>query len=130
VSNGYGGVISQPAALSLATPPAIQVQPQSRTNVAGAPATFNVAATGGGLNYQWRRSGTNIADGANLSGAATDLLILAPATKFDATTYTVVITNVAGAVTSSPASLTLTCQPPFLEPFDSVKSRRANRSVP
>ncbi len=118
VSNGYDGVISQPAALSLATPPAIQVQPQSRTNRVGTTATFSVVASGGGLGYQWRRSGTNIADGANLSGAATDLLILAPALKFDTTSYTVVITNLAGSVTSSPASLTLVYQPPFHEPFN------------
>ena len=118
VSNGYGGVISQRATLSLATPPSIQVQPQNRTNAAGTTATFEVVASGGGLNYQWQRSGTNITDGGYISGAGTDLLVLAPATKSDETSYTVVITNLAGSVTSSPASLSISYQPPFREPFD------------
>jgi hypothetical protein len=77
-----------------------------------------VVASGGGLSYQWRRSNTNIADGGNISGATTDLLVLSPATKFDPTSYTVLITNAAGSVTSSPAMLYLSYQSPFREPFD------------
>src|SRR5439155_9068016 len=39
-------------------------------------------------------------------------------TRFDAATYTVVITNVAGSVTSAPASLTINYALPFHDPFD------------
>jgi len=118
VSNAYGGVVSAPATLWFATQPVILVQPQNQTNVFGSMVAFEVVASGGGLSYQWLRSNTNIADGGNLSGPTTDLLALSPATKFDTTSYTVLVTNAAGSVTSSPAMLYLSYQPPYREPFD------------
>jgi hypothetical protein len=53
------------------------------------------------LNYQWRLDGTNIA------GAQTDHYTITNAQRFHAGTYTVIVTNVAGAVTSAPAVLTV-----------------------
>ena len=117
VSNAFGGVSSRPALLSPAAPPAILIQPQSCTNRAGTAATFNVVATGGGLRYQWQRAGTNLVEGGNLAGATSDWLVLAPAMREDATEYRVIVTNILGAVTSAPATLTLWYAPPFYEPF-------------
>src|ERR1043166_4726806 len=118
VSNAYGTATSAPAALAIATPPVIQVQPQSQTNNFGTLAAFNVVSTGNGLTYQWLRAGTNLSDGGNISGAAGDTLALNGVTRFDAASYTVVITNAAGSVTSAPATLTVLYALPFHEPFD------------
>ena len=118
VSNSYGGTTSVTVTLSIAASPTIQVQPQSRTNLTGTTATFGVVASGGGLNYQWRRSGTNLSESGNASGTTTDLLVLGPVRLPDAASYTVVITNVAGSITSAPATLALVVQQPFREPFD------------
>src|SRR5262249_54862175 len=60
VRNAVGGVISQPAVLTVISPPSILTPPQSRTNLAGSTATFNVTAEGTApLNYQWFFNGTN-----------------------------------------------------------------------
>ena len=118
VSNSYGGTLSIPAGLLLATTPTIQTQPQGRTVNAGTTALFTVSASGNGLSYQWQRSGTNLADAGNIFGSATDTLAVTAVSRFDATNYTVVITNAAGSVTSTPALLTVVFAYPFTEPFN------------
>src|ERR1043166_2235412 len=86
----------------LATVPAITVQPQPRTVVEGTNYTFSVTATGSvPLAYQWRR------DGLNLSGKTSASLPLVNITTNDAGVYSVVVTNIEGAVTSAPARLTV-----------------------
>lgn len=52
-------------------PPVIVTQLANVTNSAGSTATFSVGAANANLAYRWRRSGTNLLDGGNLSGAAT-----------------------------------------------------------
>ncbi len=54
------------------------------------------------LNYQW------YFNTAALAGATNALLALASAHAADAGSYTVVITNIAGSIASTPAILTLT----------------------
>ena len=103
VTNLFGSVTSSNAVLLLTNaPPAITTQPQSQSVLAGQTATFSVAATGTPpLNYQWFFSGTNIA------GATTNPFTLANVQLTNAGNYSVVITNIAGSVTSSAASLTV-----------------------
>jgi hypothetical protein len=117
VSNGFAGVLSSSAILSIATTPAIQIQPQSITNNFGTTAYFSVVASGNGLTYQWQRNGTNLSDNANVLGSTTSTLVLPAVTRLDASTYTVVITNAAGNVTSDPASLAVVYALPLVEPF-------------
>src|SRR5207253_2528938 len=62
--------------------------------------------------------GTNLFDGGNIFGANSDTLALTGVTRFDATNYTVVITNAAGSVTSAVASLTVLFAFPVTEPFN------------
>lgn len=89
--------------------PVISQQPQSQTVAVGAVASFSVAAGGTApLSYQWRYNGTNI------SGANTNLYLLLNAQTTNNGGYTVVITNIAGAVTSSVANLTVTNTPPAI----------------
>ncbi|MDB6024280.1 MAG: hypothetical protein JWM68_503 [Verrucomicrobiales bacterium] len=129
VSNIFGAVTSIPASLSIATQPAIQSSPQSRTNNAGTTATFNVIASGAGLSYQWQHGGTNLVDGSNITGAATDTLILNSVTKSDAGTYTVAITNAAGNTTSPAATLTILTPLPWYEPFNYISGAAISGQV-
>jgi alpha-tubulin suppressor-like RCC1 family protein len=112
VSNIVGPVTSGTAALSVNTPVSITTQPQSLTVNPNASVLFSVTATGTGpLTYQWRKGGTPIA------GATSDVFSIPSAQASDVGAYTVVVTNVVGAVTSSAATLsvntpvTITTQP-------------------
>jgi subtilisin-like proprotein convertase family protein len=89
-------------------PPAISTQPQNRTNLVGTTATFSVAASGAlPLSYQWRKNGTTLSDAGNISGASTPALSLSNVQSASAGSYSVVITNSGGAVTSLVAVLTV-----------------------
>src|SRR6266850_753710 len=119
VSNQAGTVTSSPARLTVvtATPPSIVSQPQSQTVNAGQSASFSVTASGTApLSYSWFKNGaTRLSDGGNVSGSATPTLTLANVTASDGADYTVVVSNQAGTVTSSPARLTVvTATPPSI----------------
>jgi len=105
VSNSLGSVASAPAVLTVlipATVPVIQTQPVSVAVTAGANATFSVAATGTSpLSYQWRK------DGVALTGATGATLALSGVQAIQAGVYTVVVSNTAGSVTSTGATLTV-----------------------
>ena len=104
VSNSAGTVASNSATLTVIAPPAISTQPAARTVTAGQTATFSVAATGTGtLAYQWRKNGTNIS-GATSSTYTTPATVSAD----NNAVFTVVVSNSAGTVTSSNATLTVT----------------------
>lgn len=99
--------------------PFITSQPTSTSAVVGSTVGFSVAATGTGtLNYQWRRNGTNMVNGAvsgaaTVSGATTAALTLTGITTNNATIYSCRITNTTGSVTSSVAVLTVIVPPSF-----------------
>jgi sugar lactone lactonase YvrE len=112
ISNGWGSVTSSVAVLTLASSPVITSQPQSLTVANGDSASFSVAVSAlGPFTCQWQKNQTDLADGGNLSGAATTNLFLNPATTNDAGNYTVIITNAWGSVTSSIATLTVGSPP-------------------
>jgi hypothetical protein len=104
---GGSGGSSSPPPVTPVTPAAIVTQPASQSVPMGLTAAFSVTATGSSLSYQWSKSGSPIA-GATTSGYTT------PATAFADTgsPFTVVVSNSAGTVTSSPASLTVTARAP------------------
>jgi hypothetical protein len=87
---------------AIAQQPVVTTQPTSRTVVVGDNHTFTVVATGdASLVYQWRRNNLDLANQTNAS------LSLSSIQTNDAGVYAVVITNLAGSVTSSPARLTV-----------------------
>lgn len=85
---------------ALTGPPLISRQPSSRTNIAGTSATFTVVASGTTpLHYQW------LLDSASIGEATNRSYTLAVVHTNDAGSYSVVVSNVFGSVTSSPALL-------------------------
>jgi len=93
---------------SLPVAPGIVLQPQSRTNAPGTPATFTVGAIGSApLSYEWRKDGTSLANGGTISGATSPVLTLASLQTNDVGAYEVVVANAFGSVTSQVATLTL-----------------------
>ena len=93
----------------LSGPPIITAQPQSRTNVVGTTAAFSVSATGAApLSYQWQKDGTNLSNVGSVSGATSSALALANVQLTGVGNYTLTVTNIAGSVTSTVATLTVT----------------------
>ena len=100
LSNSAGTVTSSEASLTVG--PAITTQPAALTVAPGKTATFSVTATGTApLGYQWKKDGTPIA------GATSASYPIANASSADDGVYSVVVTDSAGTVTSSNASLTV-----------------------
>lgn len=93
--------------VTLHLPPTIAAQPQSQSVGAGQSATFNVTANGSPpLGYQWRFNG------ANLGGAVGSGYTRSNVQTAHAGSYSVVVTNSAGAVTSAVAALTISASAP------------------
>lgn len=85
-----------------AVAPAITAQPQSQTVGLGSNATFSVTASGLPIpGCQWQLNGTN------LPGATATNYVLTGVKARDAGVYSVVLTNVAGTLTSSNATFTV-----------------------
>lgn len=102
VSNSVGNVTSAAAIVTVQSPPTITVQPSDVTLVSGTAGSLAVQATGTApLSYQWFK------DGTALSGATLASYAISSASANDAGTYTVLVSNVAGNVTSSPAVVTV-----------------------
>ena len=87
-------------AANFAQGPQITAQPQSVTAGSGTDVTFNVTATGTQpLGFQWRFNDSPI------NGATGSSLVVSNVQTTSVGLYTVVVSNVAGSVTSNPASL-------------------------
>jgi hypothetical protein len=97
--------VSGPAILYVA--PSIATQPVGVTASAGQTATFTVVATGTPpLSYQWRKNGVNIS-GAVAASYTTPPIVVAD----NGASFTCVVTNNLGSVTSSGAVLTVNMPP-------------------
>jgi hypothetical protein len=112
VVNGSGNVTSSNAVLTVAVPPVITTQPLSRTNSANTTANFSVAANSVlPLSYQWQQNGTNLVNGGKFSGVTNSTLTITTVSSNEAAIYSVIVTNLAGSVTSSNAALTVIYKP-------------------
>jgi hypothetical protein len=92
-----GNLVSSISSLSI--PLSLIAQPQSQLLESNAPVTFSVVATGAGLTYQW------LSNGVAIAGATGDSLLLANLSGPTSASYSVVISNVSGAITSSPVAV-------------------------
>ncbi len=116
VTNAFGTAISPDAVLTVVpVPPSILVQPNSQTNGAGGSVTFTVSVSGSApFSYQWRKNGTNLTDGGNVSGATTTSLTLSNVQDSDVANYTVTIADQLKSITSLPATLTVISMTPTI----------------
>jgi len=90
--------------------PAILVPPQSQTVSPGSNVTFSVTASGAApLTYQWWFNG------GTLPGTTNSTYGIASVQFTNAGSYSVVVTNVMGSVTSSAAILTVSNFPPVIQ---------------
>ncbi|MEI7732437.1 MAG: immunoglobulin domain-containing protein, partial [Verrucomicrobiota bacterium] len=106
VTNAFGSATSTVATLSVWSVPVIGTPPQSRTNLAGTTASFSVAASGLPTPwYQWWYNGTTLLDQTNTS------LTLTNVQTTNTGNYSVVVTNMAGTVTSVVAVLSVWSAP-------------------
>jgi hypothetical protein len=105
VTNSAGSITSNAVALTVnvpATAPAITAQPAPLTLNVGGSGSFSVTATGSPApTYQWRKGTTAIA------GATSATLSFTNVQTADAGSYSVVVTNSAGSVTSNAVALTV-----------------------
>src|SRR5256885_12413922 len=106
------------AAFSTATSqPVISTQPQSQTNIVGTTATFSVEATNAlPIFYQWQFNSSDLPNQTNTT------LVLTNVQTGNEGPYTVIVSNVDGAVTSTVATLTVLVPP-------TIWSQPANQSV-
>ena len=93
--------------IGLGQPLSFRTTPTSQLVTAGANATFTATAIGGTpLSYQWQLNG------ANLAGATKSSYIVTAAQNSQVGNYTVVASNIIGAITSTPpAELTVQFAP-------------------
>jgi autotransporter-associated beta strand protein len=90
--------------------PVITNPPTGDSAYLGGKAHFSVllgVTNSPGLFFQWRNAGTALNDGNNVSGSATATVHLGNIAPGDDVNYDVIVTNVSGSVTSSPAALTI-----------------------
>jgi sugar lactone lactonase YvrE len=121
VTNAWGSVTSSVAVLTVISAPVISQQPTNRTVVAGGASSFSVTVSGTPpLAYHWQQDGTNLSNGGEVTGAATNKLVLSSTTTNNAGAYTVIITNTWGSVTSSVATLVVVLPPKITDQPNSV----------
>ena len=129
VRNAAGEVLSNPAMLTVnpaAIAPVITVQPQPLAVTAGQTAQFSATATGTApLAYQWQRNGVNIA------GATAANCSVVNAQSVNVGSYRVIVSNAAGSVTSTAATLTVNPagQPPVILTQPIAATRTVGQSV-
>ena len=103
VSTDCGSVTSDPAALTVESPPAITQQPTDQAACIDGPVTFQVTAVGSTpLTYQWRK------DAEDIDGATQNSYTIDAVSTEDAGEYDVVVSNPCGSQTSEAATLTVT----------------------
>lgn len=104
VSNSQGATTSQPATITVLPPvaPTISLQPAGMSLQPGQQIILSVGATGHPQpTYQWKKDGTDI------PGATSNNYLKSNIATSDSGSYTVVVSNVAGSVTSSSATVSV-----------------------
>lgn len=102
VTNVAGVATSADAVLTVNVPPSIATQPQSVTGDHGANATFTVAGSGSApFTYQWQLNSVAIPGATSSSYTRNNIQ------SSDAGSYSVVVADAAGSITSADATLTL-----------------------
>jgi len=116
VSNGLGTELSSDALLTVVVPPGITTHPLSQAVAQGADAVFSVEVSGTApFSFQW------FFNGAAIPGANAGSYTRANAQPADSGSYSVVVANLAGTVTSSNAVLLVVALPEItMQPYNRV----------
>jgi uncharacterized protein YpmS len=124
VTNNAGSITSAVATLTVLVPPGIQTQPNNLTVTLGQNASFSVVANGSApFSYQWNF------DGTAMSGDTNAWLTLTNVQTSQSGSYTVVVVNPAGSVTSQVAALTVNIPPGITtQPQSQVVAQSQNAS--
>ena len=101
VTNTAGSATSATAELVVVTPPSVTGHPSALTRNSGQSASFTVTATGLLLSYQWQK------DNVDMPGRTSPTLDLTALTTADMATYRCRVSNIAAAVNSNGAFLTV-----------------------
>ena len=109
VTNTAGSVTSSIVTLTVITTPTITTQPKNTTAADGTQTTFTVAATGGGLSYQWqyRKSASGSWTNSTAASGKTAAYTVNARTAINGYQYHCVVSNAAGSATSSVVTLTV-----------------------
>jgi hypothetical protein len=116
VTNFWGSVTSSPVTMSVggsASSPVITTNPPATLSLlAGQNSVISVAVSGTPpFSYQWRDGGANLTNGGVYGGVFTNTLTLTAVATTNSGNYSVAITNVAGAITSSVTALNIVLPP-------------------
>lgn len=103
ITNQFGSVTSLVASVTInpAFAPSITTPPIGHVLYPGGTLNLSVVATGGGLKYQWQRSGTN------LPGATAATYSKYNVTTNDSGSYSVVVSNNVSTVSGGPVTITV-----------------------
>ena len=112
VTNDISSIKVEGSVTVVSLPPTITQQPVGVSVATGGSCPFIVTATGNNVGYQWRRNGTNLLDGGNISGSTTSMLVITNASAADALSgangYFCIVSELGGASTNTVTnSLTL-----------------------
>ncbi len=101
ITNQYGKVTSSAATITIQTPtvPEITQGPSNRTLYPGGLLDLSVIASGGELQYQWQKGGTNI------PGATASTYMVTSVSASDGGVYQVSVTNSLGSKVAGPATI-------------------------
>ncbi|MFM2295086.1 MAG: hypothetical protein RLZZ350_1499, partial [Verrucomicrobiota bacterium] len=103
VASNSAGLATNSATLTVLVPPVISQQPTNLAVVVNSPATFSVTASGvPAAKYQWSSNGVPIVNATNAS-----YTIASAQGANNGWTFSVIVSNSAGVVTSSVAQLTV-----------------------
>ena len=113
VAGNYDGIVSVLKNLvPISGQPSISQQPASLSVISGQNAVFTVTANGASpLKYRWRKNGTPLVNGGNITGATNAALTVSAVDASDAGQYSVIVSNNVGSVISSNATLTVLFAP-------------------
>lgn len=114
VSNSAGSDTSDPAALFVDGPPTMAREPVSVAVKLGDPATFDLAASGPGLTFQWQKLIS--ASFVNVDGATSASFTIPSATVDDTGSYRCRVGNTHGIISSATVTLSVVAPPQILTP--------------
>jgi hypothetical protein len=123
--NGHGPTSSYAESKATVDGLAFLRSPGDHTNNAGTVVQFAASVAGTGpVGYQWQK------DGTDLPGATQSVMEISRVEASDAGSYSVIVTNVSGSITSAPARLEVLEAPIILtQPFSQRRSPSASANL-